>query len=521
VTASTACARLVAVLAASAVAATVLSAAPPAQAQTYWVPASGKVTVHGHGFGHGHGMSQYGAQGAGRAGKSYRQILGFYYPHTRLGRAKGPLRVLLTADHSSDVVVKPAKRLTVRDRADGRSWRLPTGRLDARGWKIALVKGNAKKSAVQYRDRRGWHRWNLPGKRTVLRGDGQLSAKGPLRLVRPGGSTRRYRGVLRSASPFGASKVRDTVNVVSLDQYVRGVLPAEMPTSWTLAALRAQAVAARTYASWSRRAAGNRYWHVCDTTACQVYGGRQAEAARGNRAVSDTRGRILRADGAPAFTQFSASSGGWTSRGGRRYLPAKKDRWDDWSGNAYHDWRRKVGVGFFEQRYPELGALRSIKVTRRDGHGQWGGRALQVELGGSKHSVRLTGDDLRWALGLPSTWFAPRLTPIQRLWERLGGPKSAWGRATAREHPVANKAGLKGVAQRFQHGRMYCSPRTKAHALRGRILEAYGKRHHVAGALGYPTTNIFRVEKGRRAKFQHGSITWLRRSKTVDVHIRR
>lgn len=505
---------LAGVVAGLAVVGTTLAAAPTAHAQTYWVPASERVVVHGHGYGHGHGLSQHGAEGAARKGKSYKEILRFYYPRTRLDKTKGALRVLLTGDSTSDVAVRPAKGLIVRDLADGKKWRLPTRKHNASQWRIALVKGNAKDSAVQYKNKRGWHRWKVPGRRT-LRGDGQFDAKKPLTMVYPSGATRRYRGALRSASPFRGAPVRDTVNVVTMDQYVRGVLPAEMPASWHLAALRAQAVAARTYAAWSRAQAGKRYWQVCDTTACQVYGGLSAEHPRASKAVKDTRGKILRSGGKPAFTQFSSSSGGWTSAGGKKYLPQKKDPFDDWKGNAYHEWRRSHGTGFLEQRYPELGTLRSIKVTRREGKGAWGGRALQVALGGSRDTVLLSGDDFRWAMGpLPSTWFEIRKTRIQRLWEKVGGAKSPYGRSLGREQRVRNRAGVGGVAQSFKGGRMLASKKPGAHALRGPVLKGFKQRGGVGGKLGFPVTNATRTGSGRgwRASFQKGFLIWSRKT---------
>ena len=382
---------------------------PGAAAGTERTGAQRLVVVHGHGFGHGIGMSQYGAEGAARAGRSYRQILRFYYPHTKRARAGGPLRVLLTADTTRDVTVHPTSRLRVRDLADGRTWRLPSRARHAQLWRIVPVRHHAARSSVQWRDGRGWHRWNLPGRRTVLRGDGQFAAKGPIRLVHPGGSVTRYRGILRSASPTPRSTTRDTVNVVSLDQYVRGVLPAEMPPSWSVAALRAQAVAARTFAAWSRRGAGNRHWQVCDTSSCQVYGGIDAETARTNAAAARTAQRILTYRHRPALTMFSASSGGWTVSGGRPYLPARADRWDGWAGNGYHDWWSRTSVGSLESSYPSVGRLTSVRVTKRDGHGHWGGRALALVLRGSAGRVRLSGDDLRWTLGLPSTWFTVAL----------------------------------------------------------------------------------------------------------------
>ncbi len=407
--------RAAAVILATAVATTALGSSPasarpddpaPDPGPESVAPRGHSVVFHGHGYGHGHGMSQYGAEGAGRAGKTYREILAFYYPGTRLGAVHGSLRVLITADTSSDVAVRPAAGLLVRDLADGSSWRLPTQQVDARSWRIAPTNDDARVSSVQYLDGNGWHRWNLPG-RTYLRGDGQFRADGPLTLVLPSGSTRTYRGALRSASPSGSATSRDTVNVLSMDAYVRGVLPAEMPSSWSMPALRSQAVAARTFATWSRRQAGDRYWQVCDTTACQVYGGVGSEAERGNAAVAGTAGQILRAHGKPAFTQFSSSSGGWTASGGQSYLPARRDPWDDWAGNPNHDWVLTLPASRVESAYPSIGRLQGFAVTKRDGHGEWGGRVITAVVRGSAGSVRVSGDDLRWDLGLKSTWFKP------------------------------------------------------------------------------------------------------------------
>jgi len=364
------------------------------------------LVLRGHGYGHGHGMSQYGAEGAARAGRSARQILRFYYPHTALRKKSGRIRVLVAGDTSPDVIVRPARRLSVRDTADGRTWRLPSRAHHARRWRVTPASDHARRSVVQYRNRSGWHRWNLPGSRKSLKGDGQFRAKGILRLVRPGGSVTAYRGSLRSVSPSRGSRTRDTVNVVSLDQYVQGVLPAEMPSSWHKAALRAQAVAARTYAAWSRRAAAGRHWHVCDSTSCQVYGGVAAEAGRTNAAVRTTARRILTYRGRPAFSQYSSSSGGWTAAGGKRYLPARADRWDGWRGNPHHSWRQSLGPRSLHRAYPSLGRLRAARVTDRDGAGSWGGRAERVVLRGSRSTVRVSGDDLRWALGLRSTYFS-------------------------------------------------------------------------------------------------------------------
>jgi stage II sporulation protein D len=367
--------------------------------QAYSVPVADRITLRGHGYGHGNGMSQYGAEGGARAGKSYRQILAKYYPGTRLGTMRGRVRVLISADTTSDLKVSPARGLSVRDRADGKTWVLPT-RDAIRRWRI-MPDGR-----VQLYNGSRWRRWRALG-RTRLRGEGEFLARAPIRLWVPSGSGevgRRYRGVLRAARPSASSPDRDTVNVLRMDAYVRGVVPAEMPSSWSLEALKAQSVAARTYATRDREANRSRYYQTCDTTSCQVYGGVGAEAASTNRAVRQTSRKILRYAGEPAFTQFSSSSGGYTGNGGYPYLRPVADPWDGWSGNPMHSWRVTVAAGKAERRY-NLGNLRQISVLRRNGYGDWNGRVLSMRLVGRRRSVTISGDDFRWLYGLRSSWF--------------------------------------------------------------------------------------------------------------------
>ena len=378
-------------------------AAPAAADDSYPVPASGQLELRGHGYGHGHGLSQYGAEGAARLGKSWRRIVGFYYPGTRLGSNAGSIRVLITADTSSDVVVRPTDGLTVLDRGTGRRYRLPVrDRIDA--WRLTPAPTDSSATVLQRHDHKGWHRVELT-RSGMLRGTGEFRAERRVALKLPSGEITRYRGALRSAYPSAGSASRDTVNVLSMDDYVRGVVPLEMPASWSQQALRAQAVAARTYASYMQRQRADGHYQICDTTSCQVYGGASAEQPSTNKAVRGTAGRILTYGGRPAFTQFNASSGGWTSAGSQPYLAAKADPWDDWAGNPVHSWTATIDTARLENTYPRLGRLERIRVTRRDGHGQWGGRILTAVLVGSSGRVQVTGDTLRWAYGLRSTWW--------------------------------------------------------------------------------------------------------------------
>ena len=362
--------------------------------QRFTIPADATVTLAGHGYGHGHGMSQYGAEGAARHGLSWQQIVRFYYPGTELSTFRGKVRVLVSADTTDDLVVSTRSRLRVVQSADWKGWTLPDN--GATRWRLVVRRG---RSSVHYRT----DRWRLF---RHLEGDGLFTAGGGrvLELHTPSGP-RRYRGMLMAARPSADSTARDTVNILPMQHYLKGVVPREMPASWSPAAVRAQSVAARTYAAYERRHRRAPHYHFCDTTSCQVYGGYDAEQYASNRAVVDTSGSILRHDGQPALTQFSSSSGGWTAAGGPAYLAAQEDPYDGWEGNANHDWRIRLDARRFESAWPAIGNLRRIRFVERDGNGQWNGRVLTMVLVGSKATRTVSGEDARWKLGLKSTWF--------------------------------------------------------------------------------------------------------------------
>lgn len=545
--------------------AVVVTAASASADRTYYVPVTKTWRVHGHGYGHGHGMSQYGAQGAALQGLTYPQILSFYYPGTTFGHVKGRVRVLISADWTSDLEVRPHLGLRVRDLRDRASWRLPVRSAIDR-WRMTPVADGT--TAVQFRNGSGWHRWDIPDGRGTFRSDGEFYANGPLTLLVPGGGDvvrKRYRGALRIVRPYAGASVRDTVNVLPMDQYVKGVVANEMPPSWRVPALRSQAVAARTYAAWQRAQNWSRYYQICDTTACQVYGGLAAERPATNLAVHATAKRILRYQGAPAFTQFSASSGGWTAAGNTAYLPAKRDKYDNFPGNPVHSWAVKVSTTSLEKAHPEIGRLIDVRVTRRDGHGMWNGRVGQLVLEGSSGNAYMTGDEFRWQYGLRSTWFNIEPTPIISRWRSIGGANSSLGTPVSGEFSLST-----GSAQTFKQGRIYwnsntgarevqgpilaaythwggptsnlrwpatgvmkgpdfghkvrfvggmiySTPRTGAHVLYGRILYRWAKAGSAGSWLGYPTTNVFAITGGLRARFEHGAISWDHSSQTYQV----
>jgi SpoIID/LytB domain protein len=379
----------------------VLAPLAPASADAPWtVPDDATITIDGLGFGHGRGLSQYGALERGKAGQAYREIVDFYYPGTTWGTATGTVRVLVSADTTPDVVVDARPGLTVRP-LSGTKVGLPS-RLSGRAvtrWRILpLSRGRSAVDGLTTR----WVRWRTYG------GDAELGAGGPPITLRTPTGAVAYRGALRSVTP--AAGGRDTVNVVGLDDYLRGVLPREVVASaWPVETLRAQAVAARTYAAYEQaHVPAGRHYDLCDTAACQVYGGATAEHSRTNDAVDATAGQVLTYGGSPAFTQFSASNGGWSVAGStsQPYLAARADPFDHYDPDRVNGdgWRRTITSAAIEQAYG-LDNLVEIAIETRDGNGQWGGRAVTVRLTSSTGwTGTVSGDSLRRNVGLPSTY---------------------------------------------------------------------------------------------------------------------
>jgi stage II sporulation protein D len=361
------------------------------------IPRGGTLVIHGRGYGHGHGMSQYGAQGAAKKGLSTRQILTFYYPHTKAGRIGGSVRVVITENIGGPTTVVARAGLRMRDLATGATVKAPVSGPAAKATQWRMSGAAHGGTTVSYRTT-GWHVWR------TLTGDGEFrSTKAPLTLVLAH-SRVTYAGTLRAMARISTTTHRITVNKVSLEDYVRGVVPREMPSSWKPAALRAQAVAARTYAAFEVRSSTDPRFNLYDDTHSQVYGGLTATVASTDAATAATARQVRTYHGQPAFTQFSASNGGQLAPSTQPYLVGKPDPYDSASVDPYTSWTVKVTAARIGKTWPGLGRVTSIQVTSRDGQGRWGGRILGLTLHGTQGDKDLSGDDFRSALGLRSTY---------------------------------------------------------------------------------------------------------------------
>jgi SpoIID/LytB domain protein len=361
-------------------------------------------------------MSQYGARGAALRRVAPAAILAGYYPGTAAAAIDpaAPMRVRLLAAYPTQVQVAGAPGLVLRDASTGRSIRLA----DVRP-RFRIVAARTTMSLQYSRD--GGAHWGTlswgPDLGLAVPGPLTFSATAPLRLLQPDGSWRDYDGSLTALrlTPTALG----TVNTLPHDRYVAGVVGREMPASWPAAALAAQAVAARTYSAHDRaHAPPGRGWDTCDSTACQVYGGRRLirgtavtdlQPAPVLAAVAGTAGQIRTYAGAPIFAQFSASNGGWSVAGAVPYLAAVADP-DDAAGNPWATWARPASAAALA-RCAGLRTLTALTVLARDGHGDWGGRLVTVRLTGTAGTgapatVDLPATALRQCLpaAFPSTY---------------------------------------------------------------------------------------------------------------------
>jgi len=227
-----------------------------------------------------------------------------------------------------------------------------------------------------------------------------------------------YRGELRAARYEGNQR---TVNALQLEQYLRSVVPREMPASWAdegggagTQALQVQSVAARSYSLAENR---YNYAKTCDTTSCQVYEGRESrsggsqwsnEDSRSDAAIQATAGLVRMWGDQVARTEFSASTGGHTITVD---FPGVPDDGDDVAINPVHRWTEALSLAEVLDSY-SINDLYEVVVMSRDGFGDDGGRVEDLELRTrSGQVVTVSGYDFQWEFGLKSKWYTIEYGP--------------------------------------------------------------------------------------------------------------
>jgi stage II sporulation protein D len=216
-----------------------------------------------------------------------------------------------------------------------------------------------------------------------------------------------YRGALRLTAKDNSLQI---INVVDLESYLRGVVAAEMPGSWPLEALKAQAVAARTYVLYSMKPTNT--YDICATTDCQKYSGVTKEHPSSDQAVAETAGQVLTYNGAFAKTYFHADSGGVLAApeevwgGSAAYLVAHNDAAYD---TPHRNWEKTLEPSTVENMLAaygkSVGTVTSMVIIANTAST----RVWEMEFTGSEGSVRMSGRTLTKMLrdmGLKSTRFS-------------------------------------------------------------------------------------------------------------------
>ncbi len=376
---------------------------------------------HGSGYGHGIGMSQWGAYGLAQQGWSHRRILTHFYSGTRVitsstlprnfgwdsraaaprsiwARGTGPVRLWLDGPGGTFVAKIPSgqdwtvsaapalRRYAIRDESGalvgGVRWGGPARPL------FATFAGCGARAFVPEADE-VWH-------------DGYAYAYGFLEF-----------DLLNCADRC----VERLTIELPLERYLRGM--GEMPSSWPAAALRTQAVAARTFATYKIRRYGLRSdcdCHLLDGAGDQVYVGWNKEIGPdGDRwvaAVNRTAGEVVTYQGSVIQAFYAASDGGYSEdvedvwHGGNPayaipYLRGVCDPGEDTSANPWTDWTRTFTAGNLSSRLsPYTGGIGTIQRFTNVRRGV-SGRIVSAIARGTGGSATVQGDELRGALGLP------------------------------------------------------------------------------------------------------------------------
>jgi SpoIID/LytB domain protein len=363
--------------------------------------------IRGRGWGHGVGMGQWGAYGQAKRGVPYKKILSHYYPGTKLVETRTTSVRVLLADGRRTVTIASEAPFSLMD-GEGEIHDLAPGSYSTGpGFAVALDPVLPPQA--------------LPGPLTFLRGSE------PLLL-----GTKPYRGNLQLQRVHGRLQV---VNVVGIDPYIRGVVSEEVPDDWPLEVVKAQAVAARSYAL--AQAAGRSILYA--DTRSQVYGGIEAESDIGDKAVAATSRQVLMFDGKVATTFFFSSSGGRTADvedvfiGGTPipYLVSVPDPDDKLS--PHHRWGPVVLAAPKVSKMlsaPAAIDLRTVPVS---------GRAKEIVVQTRTGERRVPSSTFRRALDLRSTWVTIGVLSLARPagMAAAGSPVTLAGTARQVKGPVA------------------------------------------------------------------------------------
>jgi len=352
------------------------------------------------GYGHGVGMTQFGAKGMAEQEYKYDEIIKYYYTGVNIEKRNtdnvnikvkisldlGSPDINITSDQPYSVVYKtkdndteqivenqiacPAQSTTSFKYMDGN---------------IVITNDKVIDDSTQ-----------LP--QTIVSIDAVRvipSDTGVLSYINKGNPLP-YAGEFK-IYPNNSSKNLDLINILPLEEYLRGVVPAEMPSSWHEEALKAQTLAARTYAL--RRISDKKIFDVYDSTLSQAYKGLSVVNDKVDNLIKATKGEVVTYNGGLADTVYSASAGGYTvdstfAWGGSDvpYLKGKPDPYDN-SKYATYWWNVNITRDQISSAYPQVGVVLNVEITNK-----MFDRPVELKITGTKGTIVVKNKDFRDAI---------------------------------------------------------------------------------------------------------------------------
>ncbi len=198
------------------------------------------------------------------------------------------------------------------------------------------------------------------------------------------------------------------VNKVNLEDYLLSVVPSEIPNKWKKEALKAQAVAARSYSIGYLNRRRSKGYDLESTVEDQAYLGISAEKKQTSDAVKETSGLILLdKNNKPFIALYHSSAGGYTDsienvwdKEASEHIKPKPD-YDD--NSPYFKWERTYSLAEINKLLSnlDLGTIENIKPLSRS----FSERIMWIEIAGTKNKIKMRGDDFRRSLKLPSSKF--------------------------------------------------------------------------------------------------------------------
>ena len=254
-------------------------------------------------------------------------------------------------------------------------------------------------------------------------------------------NNKEYRGKIQPTRVNGGSII--PVNAVSIEEYLYGVVPSEMSPSYAEEALKAQAVAARTYAikKMDMKVHENKRYDLCDGTHCQSYKGKSAEFPATNAAVDATKGLVIYHKGEPIEAVFFASSGGYTENSEDIWtapLPYLKAVPDVYEVDT-NTWTKKITAAqltnLASAKGDNIGQVTDMVISKVS----LGGRIQELKLVGTKGTKVLTRDQVRTYFSSLNGSFPSKMFTING---KGGGPKTTVSMNTRQLSDVSDAANV-------------------------------------------------------------------------------